>query len=189
MAVLYVAEQGATVSRVRERLRVSKGPSELAALRLDELEQVVLCGNVQLTTQAIRVLLARGIDTAFLDLGGRFLGRLAGPLGKNIELRRLQHRRLSDPEVMLGLARRFVAGKIANCRILLQRQQRNRPDERIARALVAMRLAAEKVPAAQAPDELLGLEGQAAASYFGAFPALLVAPGIEFTRRLRRPPP
>jgi len=189
MAVLYVTEQGAIVGRVRERLLVTKGNARLASVRLAELEQVALCGNVQLTTQAARILLARGIDAVFLNQGGAFLGRLAGPLGKNVELRRLQHQRLADPVFALDLARRFVAGKLANSRTLLQRHQRNRPADRIARALVAIRLLAEQLPRAASTAELLGLEGKAAAEYFGAFPCLLTAPGITFTGRKRRPPP
>lgn len=174
---------------MRARLEVRKGRSTLQSLLLDKLEQVVLCGNVQITTQAMRALLRRGIDTAFLNLGGAFLGRLSGPLGKNIELRRVQHRRLDDPSTVQDLARRFVAGKLANSRALLRRHQREHADDRLARAQVAIRLLLERVSEAATLDELRGLEGRAAAEYFGAFPALVRAEGIEFTGRLRRPPP
>ncbi len=161
----------------------------LQVLHLDDLEQVVLCGFVQLTTQAARVLLRKGIDTAFLTQGGAFLGRLSGPLGKNVALRRLQYRKLEDPAVALDVAKRLVAGKLKNQRVLLMRRQKDAADERVARALVAMRLALERVPDAATLDEARGHEGKGAADYFRAFGALLTAPGIEFQTRIRRPPP
>lgn len=189
MTVLYVTEQGAEVGLQRARLQVRKGRALLDALRVDELEQVVLCGNVQITTQAARALLRQGVDTAFLTRGGAFLGRLSGPTGRNVSLRRIQYRRLDDPSFVVELARRIVAGKLANQRALLMRFQRERRDPRIARALVGIRLGAEKLPTALDLDEMRGIEGKGARDYFSAFPALLTAPGVTFTARLRRPPP
>lgn len=166
-----------------------KGPALLESLRLDDLDQVVLCGQVQVTTQAVRALLRTGVDTAFLTQGGAFLGRICGPAGKNVELRRTQYRRLEDPAVTLDLAKRFVRGKLGNQRTLLMRHQREKPDERIARALVGLRLGMEALGGASDLDVLRGIEGKGARDYFGAFPALLTAPGVTFTRRIRRPPP
>ena len=174
---------------VRARLRILKGRSELGAPRLEDLSQVVLCGNVQVTTQALRALLRHKVDLAFLNMSGLFLGRLSGRTGGNIELRRTQHRLLDDPATTLELARRYVRGKLQASRRLLKRHQRRRPDERIAQALVSIRLMAERVPTANNLDELRGMEGQAAAAYFGAFNALLHAEGITFPGRKRRPPP
>ena len=173
----------------RARLRILKGRSELGAPRLEDLDQVVLCGNVQVTTQALRALLHHKVELAFLNMGGRFLGRLSTRTGGNVELRRTQHRHLDDPAAVLDLARRYVAGKLQASRRLLQRHQRRRPNERIARALVSIRLMAERLPSAPDLDTLRGLEGQSAAAYFGAFDALLHADGVTFTGRKRRPPP
>lgn len=173
----------------RARLEVRKGARTLDALHLDDLEQVVLCGMVQVTVQALRALLKRGVDTAFLTQGGSFLGRLSGPVGKNVELRRLQYRRLEDPTVALDLARRFVGGKLRNQRALLIRRQRELSDDRIARALVSMRHGLAAVPEAGTLDVVRGVEGKGAADYFRAYGALFSAPGIEFKTRIRRPPP
>lgn len=157
--------------------------------RLDDLEQVVLCGNVQVSVQAMHALLRRGVETVLLNRGGAHIGRLTSGRGKQVELRRSQFRQLEQPEHALDLARRVVAGKLRNQRALLRRYQRSRRDERIARALVSIRLLLERVDGAPDLDHLRGLEGKAAADYFGAFPALVQAPGITFDGRKRRPPP
>ena len=173
----------------RARLEVRKGKTLLDSLRLTDLERVVLCGNVQATSQAIRAALRHGVDIAMLNRGGAFVGRITGGRGKNIELRCEQFRRLEDPAFALDLARRFVQGKLRNQRALLGRYQRARRDQRIARALVAVRLLLEQLPQTGTLDQVRGVEGRAAAEYFGALSTLISAPGVTFSRRLRRPPP
>ena len=149
----------------------------------------MLCGNVQITPQGLRAVLQNGVDTVLLNRGGAFIGRVGGGAGRHIELRRAQFRRLEEPPFALELARRYVRGKLHNQRALLGRYQRTRRDDRIARALVAIRLMLERLPEVTTMDELRGVEGRAAAEYFGAFGALLTAPGVEFSGRKRRPPP
>ena len=172
-----------------KRLEIRKGRAALDSVRLATLEQVVLCGNVQITPQALRAVLREGVDTVLLNRGGAFVGRVGGGAGRHIELRRAQFCRLEEPAFALELARRCVRGKLRNQRALLARYQRTRRDDRIARALVSIRLMLERLPAAGSLDELRGVEGRAAAEYFGAFPALLTAPGVDFPGRKRRPPP
>jgi CRISPR-associated protein Cas1 len=83
-----------------------------------------------------------------------------------------------------------VRGKIKNCRTLLRRNARSEQPEALARLA---RLAGETAnPSTFA--SLLGLEGAAARTYFGAFPAMLAEqrtlPGTTFSfeGRNRRPP-
>ncbi len=174
---------------MRARLVIRKGNRQLDSVRIEDLEQLVLCGVVQITTQAMRALLRQGVETAFLTQSGAFVGRLAGPTGARAELRRLQYRQLEDPARALDLARRIVAGKIRNQRALLLRFQRRRPHDDVARALVSLRLLGEDAPRAPDLDVLRGIEGKAAADYFHAFGRLIQVPDVTFDGRKRRPPP
>ncbi|MBI2374964.1 MAG: CRISPR-associated endonuclease Cas1 [Deltaproteobacteria bacterium] len=201
MSVVYVLEQGAFVQLEGARLVVTKQREELRSVRLEEVEQLAIMGHVSLSPPAIRALLRRGIDTVFLTRSGTFVGRLTSGFSKNILLRRAQHGRFSEPAFVLPTARNMITGKIANQRRLLARAQRKRPSPKLAKALLALRLAEEglRAESAQAPksegdlssalDRLRGVEGHASASYFGVFDELLRAPGIEWTGRKRRPPP
>lgn len=90
----------------------------------------------------------------------------------------------------LALARGFVAAKIRNCRTLLRRNWRGEePPERLLAELANWARRAEH---AAGMAELLGIEGNAAALWFGAFPQLLreeeIARGFVFEKRNRRPP-
>ncbi|MBI4820414.1 MAG: CRISPR-associated endonuclease Cas1 [Deltaproteobacteria bacterium] len=204
MSVVYVLEQGAQVQVSGGRLFVARGRDELRSVPIEEVEQLALMGNVSLTAPATRALLRRGIDTVFLTRSGSFVGRLTTGFSKNILLRRAQHQRFADPAFALPIAKRIVAGKIANQRRVLARAQRKRASDPLAKALVSLRLAEEKLREELRPrpgselgaantegelDRLRGVEGHASAIYFGVFGELVRAPGIEWSGRKRRPPP
>lgn len=187
--ILYLTEQGAEIGLKNQRLEIRKGSEVLESVRLLDLEQIVLFGSIHLTTKAMHALLAKQIDVCLLSQSGRFLGRLAGAKSKNIILRHLQFQRLSLPEVSLDLVKRFLTGKLSNQRALLMRYQRKLRRPEIAKSLVGIRLLLERLTTTDDIDVLRGLEGKAAAFYFGCFGELFSAPGIHFTQRLRRPPP
>lgn len=187
--IVYVTEQGAIVGRRRGRLLVSKGGNTLENLHLCKLEQLVIFGQVQLTTDAVRALLEQGVDTVYLTASGRFLGRLSTGLGKNVELRQRQHEAVRDGKQQLLLARAYVWGKLQNCLTLLRRQNRALRSDLVARDAVGLRHALLQVPDAETVERLRGLEGNGSARYFSALRSVFRAPGIAFFRRARRPPP
>jgi CRISPR-associated protein Cas1 len=157
-------------------------------VRMTDVDEVLIFGTVSLTPAAVAALLDRGIDTVFLTAHGRYRGRLIGKPGKNVQLRLAQFERLRDHTVALALARSVVGGKIANQRALLLRSQREQKREDLAEAIAAMRRLGEAVEAADTVDALRGIEGQAAALYFGVFGKCLRNPDFSFDKRTRRPP-
>lgn len=62
MAVLYVKEQGSFVQKRGERIVVSKGNLTLLESPVVNIENVAIIGNVQITTQALHMLMENGID-------------------------------------------------------------------------------------------------------------------------------
>ena len=85
-----------------------------------------------------------------------------------------------------------MRAKIANSRTLLRRNWRSAED--VAPVLEQLKRDLNQVPHAQALQELLGIEGNAASHYFGAFSRMLKTEheqpefAFDFTRRSRRPP-
>lgn len=88
----------------------------------------------------------------------------------------------------LEAAKCLVAGKIANCRVVLQRLTRRGGRENVEASL--LQLAQLQRLSRQAPDanHLRGLEGSAAALYFRTLGILLEEDGFGFAVRNRRPP-
>jgi CRISPR-associated protein Cas1 len=186
---LYVQDQGARIGLDGDCLVVHarKGPSTTA--RLPNTSHVALYGNVQVTAQAMRALLERNIPVTFLSYGGWYYGRATGVESKNVELRLAQHRAAADPAFCLRLARGLVASKIRNSRTLLRRNH-------LAPSLLVLselEQLARKAESCEALESLLGLEGTAARSYFGAFTGMLkggaaLDGGFDLDGRNRRPP-
>lgn len=188
MPPLYVIEQGAHLHQDGRRLLVKKDEQELASAPLVQVSEVVLLGNVGLTTPVIKRLLAENIDVVFMTLDGEYCGRLAGPATPHVLLRRKQYERQGSPAFSLQIAQQMVAGKLANERVLLQRHNRERSDSAIAGAVSALEAAVERVDRTTLVSALTGVEGAATAAYFGAWKRLL-KPEWKFEKRMRRPPP
>jgi CRISP-associated protein Cas1 len=185
---LYVQEQGAYVGKRGEVLVVRKDGAELATARLKDVSQLVLCGNVQVSTQTVHLLCEAGIPVVYLSQGHWFYGIAAATSLRNAYDRAAQFSGAADPGRCLSVARAIVAAKTANQRTLLGRNAHPRPE----RVLAAMSALIRKVPHAAGVDELLGLEGGIAAHYFGAFGSLLRPRDFDadwrFDARSRRPP-
>ncbi|MGH7439017.1 MAG: CRISPR-associated endonuclease Cas4g/Cas1g [Polyangiaceae bacterium] len=186
---LYVQEQGARIGLDGDCLIIRGRQMPTVTARMPNTSHVVLYGNVQISTQAMRALLERGIPVSFLSYGGWYYGRATGMDSKNVELRLAQHRAAVDRDFCVRMARGFVASKIRNCRTLVRRNHGAPP----LLALSELEQLARKAERAQALDALLGLEGTAARSYFGAFTGMLkgeAALGGDFDLegRSRRPP-
>jgi len=90
---------------------------------------------------------------------------------KNVFLRQSQFRLAAEPWFCLKLARKLVMGKIRNQRTMLLRNH-TEPPEASLREMKEMALRADS---AGSPEELLGIEGNAARLYFGAFDGMLKA--------------
>lgn len=182
---VYVQDPGTRVGLDGEVLSIRPPDGEPAEARLPNTSQVCLMGNVQISTQAIRALLDRGIPISYFSTGGYFLGRTIGHDSNNVELRIAQYRGADDPATCLRLARGWIASKIRNCRTLLRRNH-DQPDPVVLGELEQL---AKKAEQASAIESLLGVEGAAARTYFGAFSGMLNADlGFEIEGRNRRPP-
>jgi CRISPR-associated protein Cas1 len=188
MAVLYVDEYGCKV-RFSGGLVVveSHDGRELASVRLQELEYVVIMENASITSAAATALLRGSVPVAFLSHGGEYLGKLEPPVGKNVLLRRAQYKASDDPSFCLEISRAIVYGKLANMRTILMRYARNKPELDFLGIESLMRSLLESVKTASDITALLGLEGNGTRYYFSIFPIILPEPW-KFEGRSRRPP-
>ena len=166
---LYLQEQGTTLGKRGDQLTVSRRREVIRKVKLLDVSQVSVFGNVQITAQALRELGARGIPVCHFSYGGWLCGLTTGLAHKNVELRMRQFQVALDESRSLGLASRLVVGKIRNCRTLLRRHLPE--DERDEIGQLAD--LAKKAEAAHPASSLLGIEGMAAKLYFAGFARLL----------------
>ena len=129
------------------------------------------------------------IPVSWYSYGGWFLGHTIGTGHKNVELRTAQYARSFEPHTCLHLARRIIRAKILNSRTLLRRNWRG--EERPKVLLRDLKMDADNATRASSLQTLLGIEGSAAAWYFGNFSSLLredLGIAFDFNGRNRRPP-
>jgi len=183
---VYVQEHGSKVGISGERLEI-QGREATNHVRLMNISQIVIRGNVQVSTQALRKLLERGIPLIYLTGGGWYAGRLVGTDTNNIDLRIAQYKTALEPDQCAQLARTFVTAKIRNCRTMLRRNHDAVSDVDLGQ----LKQLARKSSVCGSIESLLGLEGTAARVYFQNFAGMLRPNNLgsfDFDGRNRRPP-
>lgn len=189
---LLVQSQRARISKEGETLKITDEDQGESTVRLIDVSDVTLFGNVSITTPAMTTLLEREIPVTFLSHGGWFKGVAHGLGHRNVELRTAQYRASFDETFCLRFSRDLVAAKIANQRTILRRNGRDEPPRQLA--LDRLSAARKATGRASYLGELLGIEGDAAATYFRSFADLLSPPAkggaipFQFETRNRRPP-
>lgn len=195
-SVLYLQEQGSWVTKRGAHLIVHRnGGSDKTTVPFANLKQVVVFGNVQLTTQAVEALLEEGIPAVFLSVYGRLKGTLSPAQTKSPNIRLAQYAATRSPEFKLNISRETISAKISNCRVLLMRSLRSSAEDDFAAteddAVEKLKQFIRLAESAKSAEELLGVEGLAAKVYFHNFVRMLKTPekySFDFNGRNRRPP-
>lgn len=187
---LYVTGFGLALHKSGGVLQIKEKGKLVQEARINELNQVNLFGPVTISGAAVQALCSAEIPIAHFSMGGWFSGLTSGLGLTNVFLRRAQFRRADDEWFCVRLAKSIVATKIRNQRTLLQRNHVEPP----AQALDTLKRMAVRAESATSLDELLGIEGTAAASYFAHFGGMIKIDetdqmrGFDFRTRNRRPP-
>ena len=190
---LYLNSPGLRVGKSGGLLRVREKNKIVQDVRINEINQVNLMGNIQITTQAIQQLCRDEKPICYFSQSNWFYGVTTGLNTKNVLLRKAQFRLAEEDWFCRRVASRLVEGKIRNQRTMLLRNHVEPPRLEL-RQLKRLMGAAR---AAGTLDELLGIEGLAARIYFSLFNGMLKRGGewdgkspfhFEFRSRNRRPP-
>ena len=183
---MYVIAQGGIVGKSGDTLTVKVKGKTAAKARLLDISSVSIFGNAQVTAQATRELLERGIPICHFTYGGWLKGVTWGMAHKNVELRMHQFRVASDRSASLVIAREMVTAKLRNSRVMLRRNHPQPP----ATALEEVKRLTAMVETADSFGRLLGIEGAAARVYFSHFGGMIRAgiSAFDFRTRNRRPP-
>ncbi|WP_459555317.1 CRISPR-associated endonuclease Cas4g/Cas1g [Lacunimicrobium album] len=182
---LYVQKQGAYVGKSGDRINIKYKDEKLNDVRLIDISQLCLYGNVSISAQAMKELLTRQISICHFTYGGWFYGISSGLVHKNVELRIKQYNAATSPILALNVARQLIAGKIKNSRTILRRHL-GQSDAPVLKKLADYY---KRVFRVDNLDSLRGIEGMAAKEYFAHFfPLIAGASEMAVEHRNRRPP-
>ncbi len=183
----YLSLEGETVVVQRDRVEQARFP-------LHTLEGILCFAYAGASPALMGACAQRGVDLVFFTPNGRFLARAVGEERGNVLLRQQQYRASDDPAVSGRYARGFILGKVYNARWVLERATRDHPQrvpvEQLKAACAQLAAALPRIRRCPTPEELMGLEGEAAQRYFACFDSLILQQKetFFFAGRSRRPP-
>jgi len=191
---LYVTSQGSYLHKDGETVTVELEKQKILQIPVHTIDGIVCFGNVLCSPFLLGFCAERDVAVTFLSEYGRFLASVRGPVCGNVLLRRQQYRIADDEETTRIIAANVISGKLANCRIVINRTIRDHAakvnTEALKEASEKIGKIIERIPKMRETDEVRGLEGQAAAEYFKVFNHLIIdqKDDFVFTDRNRRPP-
>lgn len=184
--IVHVTTPGSRASLSSGRLEVKKDGESLLSVPIERVLGLVVHGNADVSSALLRELCWRDRCVVWCSWSGRVIGWSRGADSPNGLQRVRQH--VASAEGRLDIAQQMVAAKIANQATLLRRN--GDAPEAVARMRRLQRDALE----APSLTDLLGVEGEAASLYFGAFSTMLEGRAARFAARqwkgrCRRPAP
>lgn len=213
---VHICSPGATVRKKGESIVVCRRDGTKVSVLGKDIGHLALYGPSQITHQCMLYLTEMGVGVTHHTGSGRLIAMTNAPSTKNIHIRRAQFRTADDERKSLEIARSLVLAKVKNQRTLIRRYRRaseararaqalpdwaltedeqndesepNNSCRSLADTLVRLRGCAASATKAGNLDTLRGHEGDAAAMYFAALPAILPKDWKqEFCGRTRRPP-
>lgn len=201
MSTLYLTEQYSFVRLEGETLRLQKSGEcngNPVRIPLNQIEQVMVLGDITLSTAAMHELMKRRIPIHYLSAWGASYGSVLADWGKNSLARIAQYALYLHRERSFDVARQCIIGKLHNMRTMLVRYARERDvAEPLNTAAQHIRRCIRELRELAVPDRnddrmhglgpLFGLEGSGSNAYFSVFGHLLKGEW-SFTGRVKRPP-
>ena len=191
---LYVMTEDAWLALDGENIVIQAEERELGRFPLHGLEGIVSFSYRGASPALMGACAERGIELSFFRPGGRFLARVSGGVRGNVLLRKTQYRVSEDAAASLDVGRCMQIGKLYNSRWVLERATRDHAlsvdCERLKAASAMLKGSIARMEEADNADSLRGIEGDAAAEYFGVFSELILNSddAFVFHGRSRRPP-
>lgn len=192
MSVLYLKEQGAYVQKSGDRILVTKKGQTLLDIPVFQVDNIAVIGNVQITTQALQMLMTHGVDISYFTRSGKYLGSSAAESARNIFLRFEQYKCYIDERRRMDIARIIVDGKIQNQIDIIRRYRWKDGTHDWHADIDRIQQIKETLPERSNSQDLMGTEGVCSQIYFSAFGSMLKCSfkkdSLAFHGRNRRPP-
>lgn len=186
---LYITRQESYLHKDRETIVIKNGSDKLGQFPALTIGNIFCFGQISVSPFLMGFCAEQGVGLAFYTEYGRFLARIQGRQTGNVLLRRAQYRWADDAAKSVDVARLIVAAKIANSRSVVLREVRNHgANSALEQAAARLAISLRRARHARTVEEAMGIEGDAAATYFAVFNELLRGTGFAFGGRVRRPP-
>lgn len=189
---LYITNENAYLALDGENLVCRLEEENKFRIPFDNIENIVCFSYLGCSPAVMGKCVSKCIPINFVSPHGRFLAKVCGETKGNVFLRVAQIDRFREQGVLL--ARNTMSAKFCNCLQTIRRTLHDAPalrgDESIRKALDVLTDGTKKLLSAQTTEQIIGIEGNCAQSYFSVFDKLITNPAatLRFTYRNKRPP-
>ncbi len=189
---VYVTNEMAYLTLDGENLVCKIDGETKLRIPFENIENIVCFNYIGCSPALMGKCVGKTIPINFISPQGRFLAKVCGETKGNVFLRVAQIDKFR--ECGLELAKNTMAAKFSNARQVIRRTLHDNPvlreDQEIQQVLEVLRSGVDKVFEAQSTEEVVGIEGYCAQSYFSIFNKLITNRKVPFTFELRtkRPP-
>ena len=191
---LYILSEDAYLSLDGECVCVNYSDGSKKLIPLHLLESIVCFSYKGASPALMGKCEQSGVFLSFYTPFGKYLASIANFTNGNVYLRRTQYRVADEPEKALRISKNFICAKLYNAKYVLLRCAR---DHELRVDAEKMRGAADNISRymkdadhTDSMDSLRGIEGNAAAEYFGVFDEMILQSkeSFRFSGRNKRPP-
>lgn len=186
MCVLYLFSKGTTLKKDHNRIRIEKYDGTSQTVPLKDIDSIVAGEGVHITSSVIEVMLDKKTLITFLDFRGKVRGHLCND-SLSWHKAQKQWEKFNDATFQLQLARLIMKNKLANQRKILRYYCRARHSPVIGKHADYIKSLEGELNGAESVDELMGIEGIAAKTYFDTFSIILDSDKWEWAGRKQRP--
>lgn len=189
---VYVTNETAYLTLDGENLVCKIDGEVKLRIPFENIENIVCFNYVGCSPALMGKCVGKTIPINFISPQGKFLAKVCGETKGNVFLRVAQIDRFREKGLML--TQNTMAAKFSNTRQLIRRTLHDnaelREDEAIQETVDVLTTGIRQMFEAQSIEEVVGIEGYCAQSYFSIFNKLITNKKVPFTFELRtkRPP-
>jgi len=189
MPDIYLISDYGTLNRENASFRFTYPDGTVSTFFPHNTEKIFIIGNIEITSQAMKMLMRHNIETVFMGRNGKIDGRIVCQDGKNVFLRRSQYRSIDDDGFSLSISRIITDAKLRNQLNFIQRIGRERVLEAdLTDSIEMMKMLIEKNASAESVPSVRGFEGAGARCYFSVFRKNIKPDWAVFKGRKMNPP-
>ena len=189
---VYVTNETAYLSLDGENLICKIDGEVKLRIPFENIENIVCFNYLGCSPALMGKCVSHTIPINFVSPQGRFLAKVCGETKGNVFLRVSQIDKFRESGI--SLAQNTMAAKFSNSRQLIRRTLHDnaelREDVEILKTLDILKDGIDRVYGAVSTEEIVGIEGYCAQSYFSIFDKLITnkRSGLTFDLRTKRPP-
>lgn len=189
MSTVYIASDYGKMFKKGETIQYFTQEGMRTTIFPYKTDQIVIIGNIEITSGALKYLMHCKIDVSFISKNGRFDGKLVFQEGKNVYLRQKQYRKIDDSVFTLKIVKSIVEGKLKNQLSFMQRIKRERNiEDKIGSTIIKMKENIERVKSGTTVEQVRGYEGVGSKYYFSIFKYNILQDWAIFNGRSMNPP-